>query len=76
MMPKENLSKRQNRPNDNISFKTTAKSVGAAFFGVQSDKNREQDFTKGKLSHFIIAGVIGVAIFIGVLITLVSMILP
>ncbi|MBA6362602.1 DUF2970 domain-containing protein, partial [Colwellia sp. BRX8-8] len=31
---------------------------------------------EGKLSHFIIAAVIGVAIFIGVLIAAVSLVLP
>jgi hypothetical protein len=58
------------------NFKETFKSVGAAFFGVQSDKNRERDFTQGKLSHFIIAGVIAVAIFIASLIAIVSLVLP
>ena len=58
------------------NFKETFKSVGAAFFGVQSDKNRERDFTQGKLSHFVIAGVIAVAIFIASLIAIVSLVLP
>jgi hypothetical protein len=58
------------------NFKETLKSVGAAFFGVQSDKNRERDFTQGKFSHFIIAGLIAVVIFIGSLITIVSLVLP
>jgi len=44
------------------NFKETFKSVGAAFFGVQSNKNRERDFTQGKLSHFIIAGIIAAAV--------------
>ena len=57
-------------------FKKTFNSVGAAFFGVQSDKNRERDFTEGKFSHFIIAGVIAVVIFIASLIAIVSLILP
>lgn len=55
---------------------TTFKSVAAAFLGVQSDKNRNRDFTEGKLSHFIIAGVIAVIIFILILITLVTLVLP
>ena len=58
------------------SFKETFKSVGAAFFGVQSNKNRQRDFTQGKLSHFIIAGLIAVVIFITALITIVSLVLP
>jgi hypothetical protein len=32
-------------------------SVMAAAFGVQSKKNRERDFTKGKPIHFIILGI-------------------
>lgn len=58
------------------SFKDTLKSVGAAFFGVQSDKNRERDFTQGKFSHFIIAGAIAVILFIASLIAIVSLIIP
>lgn len=58
------------------SFTETAKSVCAAFFGVQSERNRKKDFSQGKLSHFIIAGLIAVAIFIGALITIVSWVLP
>ena len=54
----------------------TVKSVAAAFFGVQSNKNREHDFSQGKLSHFIIVGVLGVVLFIGVLIAVVSVVLP
>lgn len=61
--------------NKKSSFKETAKSVSAAFFGVQSNKNREKDFNQGKLSHFIIAGVLGVVIFIGVLVAVVSLVL-
>jgi hypothetical protein len=58
------------------NFKETLKSVGAAFFGVQSDKNRERDFTQGKFSHFIIAGLIAVVLFITTLVTIVSFVLP
>jgi len=75
-MSQENLSKKPSSPKSNNGFIATAKSVSAAFIGVQSDSNRERDFTQGKLSHFIIAGVIGVAIFIGVLFAVVSLILP
>lgn len=65
----------KNNNNEN-SFKDTAKSVGAAFIGVQSEANRKRDFTQGKFSHFVIAGIIGVAIFIGVLLFIVSLVLP
>lgn len=39
-------------------------SVLAAFFGVQSNKNRERDFKHGKASHFIIAGLLMTALFV------------
>jgi len=58
------------------SYSTTIKSVAAAFFGVQSNKNRERDFSQGKLSHFIIVGVLGVFIFIAVLIAIVALVIP
>ena len=58
------------------SFISVIKSVGAAFIGVQSNKNRERDFSEGKLSHFIIVGIVCVAIFIGALVAVVSLVLP
>lgn len=58
------------------SLMNTIKSVAAAFFGVQSNKNRERDFSQGKLSHFIIVGVLGVFIFIAVLIAIVALVIP
>lgn len=63
-------------PDKTSSLKNTFKSVAAAFFGVQSNKNREKDFTEGKLSHFIFVGIISVAIFIAVLMFLVSLVMP
>jgi hypothetical protein len=60
----------------NSSLINTVKSVAAAFFGVQSNKNRERDFSQGKLSHFIIVGIIGVFIFIAILIAIVALVIP
>lgn len=58
------------------NFKETLKSVGAAFFGVQSDKNRKRDFTQGKFSHFVIAGVLAVVLFITSLVVIVNLVIP
>lgn len=58
-----------------MKFITALKSVAAAFFGVQSDKNRKRDFSEGKPSNFIIAGVIGVIIFICGLLLIVQLVL-
>ncbi|WP_448212604.1 DUF2970 domain-containing protein [Colwellia sp. MEBiC06753] len=52
------------------------KSVVAAFFGVQSDKNREKDFNEGKAIHFIIAGAIAAILFVIGLVLVVSLVLP
>lgn len=41
-----------------LSFKQVAQSVAAAAFGVQSGKNRERDFSRGKPSHFIVLGLL------------------
>jgi hypothetical protein len=59
-----------------MNFISTLKSVAAAFLGVQSDKNRNRDFSEGKVSHFIIGGIIGVIIFIALLIFAVNLVLP
>jgi uncharacterized membrane protein YhdT len=49
------------------SFLQVAKSISAAFLGVQSEENRQRDFTQGNPKHYIIAGAIGTIIFIVVL---------
>jgi hypothetical protein len=59
-----------------MNFISTLKSVAAAFLGVQSDKNRNRDFSEGKVSHFIIGGIIGVIIFIILLVIVVNLAMP
>lgn len=54
------MTKRSESP----SLATTFMSTLAAFFGVQSEKNRVRDFTQGKMSHFIIMGIIATLLFI------------
>lgn len=54
---------------------STIKSVASAFLGVQSNKNRKRDFNEGKFIHFAIVGLIAVILFIGALITVVSLVL-
>ena len=51
------------------------KSVGAAFFGVQSEANRRRDFTHGKAHHYVIAGLVGTVAFVAALYGLVQLIL-
>lgn len=65
-------------PNDKdkkMSLLQVAQSVLAAFFGVQSNANRERDFKQGSAKTFIIAGLIGTAIFIAVVVTVVKLVL-
>ena len=51
------------------------KSVMSAFLGVQSRKNYERDFTYGKPWQYILIGLVGVGVFIGLVITVVSIVL-
>ncbi|MGZ8944452.1 MAG: DUF2970 domain-containing protein [Methylococcaceae bacterium] len=57
------------------TFIQVAKSVLAAFVGVQSEENRKKDFEQGSLKIYIIAGIIFSAVFVISLILLVSFIL-
>lgn len=52
-----------------------AKSVFAAAAGIQSQKNREQDFQHGSFSSYVIGGVIFTMAFIFVIVLIVSMVL-
>ncbi|MBI2792555.1 MAG: DUF2970 domain-containing protein [Gammaproteobacteria bacterium] len=51
------------------------KSVLGAFFGVQSSKVRERDFTKGNPWAYIIVGLIGVTLFVLMLVGIVKLVL-
>jgi len=58
------------------NLKDTFKSVAAAFFGVQSESTRKRDFSQGKLSQFILVGIICVLVFIATLVAIVSLVIP
>ncbi len=51
------------------------KSVGAAFFGVQSEANRQRDFTHGQLHHYVLAGLVATVVFVLVLWGIVQLVL-
>lgn len=53
----------------------TIQSVLWALLGVQSDQNREQDFTQGNPITFIIIGLIAVVIFVLSLVLIVKLVL-
>tara|TARA_R110001599_G_scaffold96517_1_gene249563 strand:- start:110 stop:373 length:264 start_codon:yes stop_codon:yes gene_type:complete len=54
---------KQEKP-EGMTLRETLSSVLWAALGVHSNKARERDFTKGKPSHFIIAGVLFTLLFI------------
>jgi hypothetical protein len=55
-----------------MSLWQTAKSVLAAFFGVQSPENRERDFRQGDPASFIIVGLIMTIVFMVTLFSIVN----
>ncbi|MFD2165484.1 DUF2970 domain-containing protein [Thalassotalea euphylliae] len=70
------MTSKGNKNKDRLSWWQTVKSVGAAFFGVQSTNNHQQDFNKGKPIQFIIVGLLAVFLFIMSLVIAVSLVMP
>ncbi len=68
------MQKEQQSPRE-ITFWDVFKSVLAAFFGVQSNRNRERDFSQGKPHHFIIIGLLVALIFILLVYAVVKLVL-
>lgn len=58
-----------------ISFWQLLLSTMAAFIGVQSNANRERDFTHGKISHFIAIGILFGLTFVLTIVTVVKIIM-
>lgn len=52
------------KKNQNHKPKSLALSIAAALFGVQSDRNRQHDFSQKSPWPFIIAGISGILLFI------------
>lgn len=50
--------------NNPLSFWQVLLSVLAAAFGVQSGKNRQRDFSRGKPLHFVTIGLLATALFV------------
>ena len=71
------MTEKQHKPTPKqLSWLNIMQSTLAAAFGVQSNRRREADFTQGKPSHFIIAGLIFTIGFIGLLALIVSLVIP
>ena len=60
---------------EQIGFAQLLKSVFAAFFGVQSNANRERDFKHGKMSHFIAIGLLFGLVFVVSIVLVVQLVL-
>lgn len=58
-----------------VTFGQLLMSVVAAFFGVQSNANRERDFKNGKLSHFILLGLLFGIVFILIIFAVVMLVM-
>ena len=58
-----------------ITFWQLMKSTFSAFLGVQSNANRERDFKRGKLSHFIWMGLLFGLLFVLTLVGIVQLVL-
>jgi hypothetical protein len=53
------------------SFTQSLKAVAWSFFGVRKGKDHAQDVAKLNPIHVVVAGLIGAAVFVGVLVVLV-----
>ena len=61
---------------EQLSFWQVLGSTFAAAFGVQSSKNRERDFSRGKASHFIFMGIAFTVLFVLAVVSVVQLVLP
>ena len=71
------ISLAMNKPEDEKtpSFWQIVFSTLAAFFGVQSNKNRERDFKYGNIYVYIVSGLIFTIIFIFTVVSVVKLVL-
>lgn len=60
---------------EGLTFWQVLGSTLAAAFGVQSQKNRERDFTHGRASQFIYMGIGFTALFVLIMVGVVSLVM-
>ena len=65
----------EDKNNNKVTFFSLIGSAFAAWFGVQSNKNRERDFAHAKFSTFIYAGIIFSILFVLSIIGVVQLVL-
>ncbi len=69
------MTGKSNKNSNAPSLWDVTKSVMAAMLGVQKNKNYERDFQYGKPSQYIIVGLIAVAVFVGIILTIVNVVI-
>ncbi len=70
----EKMPETDNKKED-VGFTDIVKSVFAAMFGVQSDKNRQRDFKQSSMVPYIVVGVVFVVLFVLGLMAIVSVVI-
>lgn len=68
-------SAQRTSPDESLTLLQLMGSALAAAFGVQSSKNRERDFSKGKPGQFIVVGIIFTMTFVLIMIGVVNLVL-
>ena len=73
-MSEQKHENQQQSPGETKSrgFLGLLQSTVAAIFGIQSDKNRQQDFKQGDASQFIIMGIIAAVAIVVIMIVVVN----
>ena len=61
--------------NGGTGLKALVLSTLSAAFGVQKKANQEKDFREGNPAHFVIAGIVGTALLIAILLLVVHAVL-
>ena len=75
MADTDNSNNQGSEPVRDLGFWELVKSTSSAFIGVQSNANRERDFSRGKLSHFIWMGLLFGLLFVLTLVGVVQLVL-
>ena len=70
------MEENNNNEKSKVTLVSVFQSVVAAAIGVQSEKNRQRDFSHGKPVYFIIAGLVFLLVFIVTIIAVVQLVLP
>ena len=70
------MEENNNNKKSKVTLVSVFQSVVAAAIGVQSEKNRQRDFSHGKPVYFIIAGLVFLLVFIVTIIAVVQLVLP